>query len=126
MGWNFRKKKHIPGGLWLKCPTCGAMLQRRVLSEQLSVCNECDHHFKVTAKERVQQLLDEDTFVEIGTELKTSNPLDFDGYEGTSERSRTRAGLDEAAMAGYGKLDGISVGFCALDFAFVDTFTSTA
>ena len=119
MGWNFRKKKNIPGGLWLKCPSCGAMLQRRVLSEQLNVCNECDYHFKMTARERIQQLLDEDTFVEIGTDLKTSDPLDFAGYEGTLERSRKRSGLDEAAVAGHGNLDGIPVGFCALDFNFV-------
>ena len=36
MGWNFRKKKDIPGGLWLKCPDCSAMLQRRVLAENLN------------------------------------------------------------------------------------------
>jgi acetyl-CoA carboxylase carboxyl transferase subunit beta len=119
MGWNFRKKKNIPGGLWLKCPSCGAMLQRRVLGEQFGVCNECDHHFRVTARERVAHLLDADSFEEIGTELETSNPLDFAGYEGTIERSRKKSGMDEAALAGHGKLDGIPVGFCALDFHFV-------
>jgi len=119
MGWNFRKKKNIPGGLWLKCPSCGAMLQRRVLSEQLGVCNECEHHFKVTARERVGHLLDEGSFHEIGNELKTGNPLEFAGYEGTIERSRKKSGLDEAALAGHGTLDGIPVAFCALDFHFV-------
>ncbi|MHC4939917.1 MAG: acetyl-CoA carboxylase, carboxyltransferase subunit beta [Planctomycetota bacterium] len=119
MGWNFRKKKNIPGGLWLKCPSCGAMLQRRVLSEQLGVCNECDHHFRVTARERVTQLLDADSFEEIGGELQTANALEFAGYEGTIERSRKKSGLDEAALAGHGKIEGIPVGFCALDFHFV-------
>ncbi len=119
MGWNFRKKKDIPGGLWLKCPSCGAMLQRRVLAENLGVCPECEHHFKVTALDRVRHLLDEDTFVEMGTELKTSNPLSFDGYDATLERSRKRSGLDEAATVGHGKLDGMPVAFAALDFNFV-------
>ena len=119
MGWNFRKKKNIPGGLWLKCPSCGAMLQRRVLGEQLGVCNECEHHFKVTARERIEHLLDADSFEEIGKDLKSGNPLDFAGYEGTIERSRKKSGLDEAAIAGHGTLDGIPVAFCALDFHFV-------
>jgi acetyl-CoA carboxylase carboxyl transferase subunit beta len=119
MGWNFRKKKNIPGGLWLKCPSCGAMLQRRVLSEQLGVCNECGHHFKVTARERIAHLLDDDSFEEVGQELKTSNPLEFAGYEGTIERSRKKSGLDEAAVAGHGTIDGMPVAFCALDFHFV-------
>ena len=35
MGWNFRKKKNIPGGLWLKCPDCGTMLQRKKMDENL-------------------------------------------------------------------------------------------
>jgi len=119
MGWNLRKKKDIPGGLWLKCPGCGAMLQRRVLGENEGVCNECEHHFKVTAKDRIRHLLDADTFEELGKELKTKNPLSFDGYDGTIERSKKRSGIDEAAVVGHGKLDGMPVGFAALDFHFV-------
>jgi len=119
MGWNFRKKKDIPGGLWLKCPECGAMLQRRVLEENSGVCNECDHHFKVTARDRIRHLLDEDSFHELGQELTTKNPLSFDGYDGTIERSRKRSGIDEAAIAGHGKIQGMPVGFAALDFHFV-------
>ena len=119
MGWNFRKKKDIPGGLWLKCPDCGAMLQRRVLEENLGVCNECEHHFKVTAKDRIRHLLDADTFEELGKDLTTKNPLSFDGYDGTIERSRKRSGIDEAAIVGHGKMQGMPVGFAALDFHFV-------
>ncbi|MEM8884857.1 MAG: acetyl-CoA carboxylase, carboxyltransferase subunit beta [Planctomycetota bacterium] len=119
MAWNFRKKKNIPGGLWLKCPSCGAMLQKRVLEEHFNVCTECGHHFKVSARQRVDQLLDEGSFEVLGQDLKTQNALDFQGYEGTIERSQKKSGMDEAALAGYGSLDGIPVAFCALDFHFV-------
>ena len=119
MGWNFRKKKDIPGGLWLKCPGCSALLQRRVLADNLGVCNECGHHFKVTASDRIRHLLDPDTFEELGTELVTQDPLSFDGYKGTIERSKKRSGMDEAAKVGHGKLDGMPVAFAALDFNFV-------
>jgi acetyl-CoA carboxylase carboxyl transferase subunit beta len=119
MGWNFRKKKNIPGGLWLKCTGCGAMLQRRVIEERYNVCSECEFHFKVTAKDRVRHILDEGSFVEIGKDLKTGNPLDFAGYAATIERSKKRSNMDEGALAGYGTIDGIPTAFCSLDFHFV-------
>lgn len=119
MAWNFRKKKNIPGGLWLKCPSCGTMLQRKKLEENLAICTDCDHHFKVTARQRIGQLLDKDSFSEVAQDLKTRDVLEFDGYGGTLDRSRKRSGLDEAVIVGRGTLDGIPVAFGALDFAFV-------
>jgi len=119
MGWNFRKKKNIPGGLWLKCPSCAAVLQRKKLEEGFGVCPECNHHMKITAEQRVQLLLDEGSFVEIGADLRTGDPLHFAGYEGTIDRSRKKSGLTEAAIVGHGLLDGIPVAFGALDFQFV-------
>ena len=93
MGWNFRKKKNIPGGLWLKCPDCGTMLQRKKMDENLSVCTDCDHHFRVTARQRIDHLLDKDSFEAAGEDLKTTDVLKFDGYDSTLERSRKRSGL---------------------------------
>ena len=119
MGWNFRKKKNIPGGLWLKCPICSAMLQRKKLIDNLGVCPECDHHFKPTAEQRVTHLLDEDTFERFGEELATQDPLEFEGYGGTLERSRKKSGASEAALVGHGRLDSIPVAFGTLDFHFV-------
>ena len=119
MGWNFRKKKNIPGGLWLKCPGCAAMLQRKKLDETFGVCTECDYHFKLTAAQRIGQLIDEGTWEEFGQEHTTGDPLGFDGYAGTLERSRKKSGLDEAAVVGHGQLGGIAVACGALDFMFV-------
>jgi len=119
MGWNFRKKKNIPGGMWLKCPACAAMLQRKNLDENLGVCPDCEFHFKVTARDRVAHLLDEGSFSSLGDGMDPGNPLDFDGYDGTIARSRKKSGMDEAALVGYGTLDGIPVAFGSLDFNFV-------
>jgi len=119
MGWNFRKKKNIPGGMWLKCPACAAMLQRKNLDDNLGVCPQCQYHFKVTAAQRVAHLLDEDSFEQFGEDLDTGNPLEFDGYEGTIERSRKKSGMTEAALVGSGTIDGIPVGFGCVDFHFV-------
>jgi len=119
MGWQWRKKKNIPGGLWTKCPGCGAMLQRKKIDETFGVCSECQFHFKLGARQRIASLADEGTFEEIATDLATRDPLGFGGYGDTLERSRKKSGVDEAAVVGRCKLDGIDVGLGALDFHFV-------
>ena len=119
MGWQWRKKKNIPGGLWSKCPGCGAMLQRKKIDESFGVCSECQFHFKLGARQRIASLADEGTFQEIATDLETRDPLGFDGYADTLDRSRKKSGVDEAAVVGHGKLDGIDISIGALDFNFV-------
>jgi len=119
MGWQWRKKKNIPGGLWVKCPGCGAMLQRKKLEENVHVCPDCGHHFKMSAPQRIESILDEGTFEVLGRDLRTGDPLEFEGYAATLERGRKKAGVDEAAVVGHGRLDGIAVAFGALDFNFV-------
>ncbi len=119
MGWNFRKKKNIPGGLWLKCPACGTLLQKKKLDENLGVCTECPYHFKVTAPQRVEHLADAGSFAAFGQDIATTNPLDFEGYDGTLKRSREKSGLDEAALVGTATLDGLDLVLGVLDFHFV-------
>jgi acetyl-CoA carboxylase carboxyl transferase subunit beta len=119
MGWQWRKKKNIPGGLWTKCPGCGALLQRKKLDEAYGICSECQFHFKLGARARIASLVDEGTFEEIATGLETRDPLRFSGYEDTLERSRRKSGVDEAAVVGHGKLEAIPVALGALDFNFV-------
>jgi acetyl-CoA carboxylase carboxyl transferase subunit beta len=119
MGWQWRKKKNIPGGLWSKCPGCGAMLQRKKIDESFGVCSECQFHFKIGARQRIASLADEGTFEEIATDLETRDPLGFSGYADTLDRSRKKSGVDEAAVVGHGRLDGIEVAIGALDFNFV-------
>ena len=119
MGWNFRRKKDTPGGLWTKCPQCGGMLQRRTLEKSANVCTECGHHLRMGAKQRIKQMLDENTFEEFGTDVKSGNPLEFDGYPDTLKRSKDKSGASEAAIVGSGKLDGIDICFGTFDFSFV-------
>jgi len=119
VGWQWRKKKNIPGGLWTKCPGCGGLIQRKKLDEAFGVCPDCGQHFKIGARARIASLLDDDTFEEIATDLETRDVLAFAGYGDTLDRSRKKSGVDEAAVVGHGKLDTIPVAFGALDFNFV-------
>ena len=58
------KKRGVPEGLWLKCPDCGSSVYKKLVEEMLNVCPKCEHHFYVSAQDRVKQVLDEGTWNE--------------------------------------------------------------
>jgi acetyl-CoA carboxylase carboxyl transferase subunit beta len=70
-------KKAIPEGLWVKCPACEAVLYRTDLDKNLNVCPKCSHHGRVSARERIEQLLDPDGRYEIGSEVVPIDSLKF-------------------------------------------------
>ena len=70
-------KKAIPEGLWVKCPACEAVLYRTDLDKNLNVCPKCSHHGRVSARERIEQLLDPDGRYEIGSEVLPIDTLKF-------------------------------------------------
>jgi acetyl-CoA carboxylase carboxyl transferase subunit beta len=119
MGWSFRKKKDTPGGLWLKCPSCEAMLLGKKVEQGFGLCPECGHHFKVGAQKRVRHLLDEGSFREFGQDALPGDPLAFADYAQKLKKAQASTGLMEAALVGFGRLDGIELVFGALEFNFV-------
>ena len=62
-----KKADGVPEGLWMRCPECGDMLFRKVVEEALHVCPECQHHFRITARMRIEQLVDHGSFEEMFT-----------------------------------------------------------
>ncbi|HKW80209.1 MAG TPA: acetyl-CoA carboxylase, carboxyltransferase subunit beta [Casimicrobiaceae bacterium] len=70
-------KKSMPEGLWVKCPSCEAVLYRTDLEKNLNVCPKCNHHGRVGARERVDQLLDPEGRYEIGSEVLAIDSLKF-------------------------------------------------
>jgi acetyl-CoA carboxylase carboxyl transferase subunit beta len=59
-------RKTMPEGLWVKCPSCEAVLYRTDLESNLHVCPKCDHHMRIRARERLDSLLDAGGRYEIG------------------------------------------------------------
>ena len=64
-------------GLWQKCPNCGETLYSREVEHNLNVCPKCDYHFRLGARERIALLLDEGSFEEWDTAVRTADPLGF-------------------------------------------------
>ena len=96
----------VPEGLMTKCPQCKENTLTKELASKLKVCPACNHHFTMTANERVTSLFDENTFVSMDENLKTENPLGFPGYIEKVEEDAQRTGLNEAVLTGTGDIEG--------------------
>jgi acetyl-CoA carboxylase carboxyl transferase subunit beta len=108
----------IPEEMWVKCPSCNTMLLTTDMEENLHVCTKCNHHFRMTVKQRIEMFADADTFVEQDAELESSNILDFPGYEAKLEKARAKGGK-ESVICGACQIGGIDAVLCAMDADFM-------
>lgn len=110
--------KDMPEGLMTKCPECKHITLTKDLYAALKVCPKCDYHFKLTAHERIEGLLDEGSFSSMDDHLKSENPLGFPGYTEKIKQDSEKTGLNEAVLTGIGKLSGIEVSIAVMDSHF--------
>jgi len=116
------RKVKVPEGLWVKCETCKEIVYRREVEKNLKVCPKCNYHFRISAKERIQLLVDENSFNEIGDNLLSEDPLNFKDqipYKERLKESRKKTNIKEAAIAGSALIGEYPVVFVVLDFAFM-------
>ena len=107
-----RKKSDVPKGLWQRCVACGSMIFTKALAENLYVCPECGHHYRVNARIRIQQLTDEGTFEEFLPDLVSTNPLKFHDrlpYKDRMVTLRQKTGEKEAIVTGRAYVRGRKV-----------------
>lgn len=116
------KKKEIPAGLWVKCPSCEALTYRKELESQFNVCPKCQFHFELSAKERIATLLDEGTFVELDADMVSGDPLEFKGPKTYKEKllaDQKATGLKDAVMTGHGCVFGERMVIAVTDSRFI-------
>ena len=116
------KKREIPRGLFQKCPGCGQVVPEIELAQNQRVCPRCDYHQAQPASERIQSLLDPDTFVEMDADLKSVDVLRFQGmatYTDRLKKYHESTGLLDAVITGHGILDGYKVAIAVMDFGFL-------
>jgi acetyl-CoA carboxylase carboxyl transferase subunit beta len=117
-----RKKREMPQGLWQKCPGCGEVVHEIELAENDRVCPRCDYHFAQSAKERIENLVDPETFVEMDADLKSIDTLRFQGmasYKDRLKKYQESTGLIDAVITGYGMINGYRVALAVMDFSFL-------
>src|SRR5437016_6778157 len=80
------ESKRVPADLWMRCDGCSTTLFRKQVEQNDKVCPECNHHFSVTAEERINQLFDPDTYEDWFSDLQPGDPLVFDDRRPYPER----------------------------------------
>ena len=93
-------------GKWVKCDACKEIIYKDELHQNLSVCPNCGKHFRLSARRRIKQIADEDTFKEIGKDILTKDPLNFKGYMKKVEGLREKTKIDEAVKCGLCEIEG--------------------
>ena len=132
MAW-FRNKKaltasvekrnvKVPEGVWTKCKNCQEIIYAKEIERNLNVCPKCDYHFRIGARERIDLILDEGTFVEMDAKMRSVDFLDFKDtkkYKDRIKASIKKVGDGDAVICGEGDLDGLPVVVAVFDFSFM-------
>jgi acetyl-CoA carboxylase carboxyl transferase subunit beta len=108
--------------LWEKCYNCNTSLPQKELDQNMHVCPKCDYHFRIGARERIEQLLDENSFKEINSEILPADPLDFvdtTRYKNRQADAKKKSTLNEAVITGIGTISGWKVAVAVMDFAYM-------
>ncbi len=104
------------------CPQCRSHYRDDELVELLRVCRQCGYHFAVGARERIDQLCDPGSFVEVAADLRSADPLAFVDVKPYVERltaAERQTGLGDAMVVGSGLVGGLPASLAVMDFAFL-------
>jgi acetyl-CoA carboxylase carboxyl transferase subunit beta len=116
------KKASVPSGLWRKCESCGQAHLAEEVSQALETCPACGHHFRMTARERLDSFLDEGTIDEIAEDLGAQDPLGFKDSKKYLDRIKSAVkacGEQDAFVLATGRLQGTSVIAGSFEFRFM-------
>ncbi len=122
-GYSLKPRREMPEGLWLGCPSCEHMLFKKTVEENLHVCPECGHHFRIDGPTRIQQFVDEGSFEEMAADLMSTDPLGFvsngNKYCERITDTAKNAGAREAILVGKAFVRGRGVMLAVMNFSFL-------
>jgi acetyl-CoA carboxylase carboxyl transferase subunit beta len=121
-GKSKTKKRDIPEGLWIKCPSCDTMLFDKELDENLKVCMKCNHHFPIGSRERIHSMVETCTFEEMDATMASVDMLGFKGastYKSKLEAYKKNTTLKDAVITGLCKIGDQRVALGVMDFNFL-------
>ena len=119
---NPANRKSVPEGLWVKCPSCEAVLYRTDLESNLSVCPKCSHHMRIKARARLDFLLDPEGRYEIGQEILPVDSLKFKDtkkYPDRLKEAMESSGETDAMVVFGGSMQGLPVVIACFEFEFM-------
>jgi acetyl-CoA carboxylase carboxyl transferase subunit beta len=124
---EFPQPRTATGNLVVKCPKCKEILLAREWEKNQKVCARCNYHFKLTAQERIQLLVDPGSFVEIDARMISGDPLKFvkrskdevQTYPAKLREEMKKSGLNEAVVSGHAAIEGLPLALAVMDFRFL-------
>jgi acetyl-CoA carboxylase carboxyl transferase subunit beta len=131
MAWFKRESGDLDGsgekrvrteGLWVKCESCRQIIWKKDLEENLNVCPKCDKHFRIDARTRLAQLLDDGQYETFDGNLSSTDPLkfvDLKPYSTRLKQAQEDTGLNDAVINAQGKLEGRPVIASVMEYAFI-------
>ena len=119
---NVKSKKSnvdIQIGKWIKCDNCKEIVYKEKIRDNLNVCPNCGHYFRMHIGKRLELIIDEGTYKRFNLNIETTNPLELEDYPKKLKTLREKTGLDEAVSCGTGNINGEKVVICIMDSGFL-------
>jgi len=116
------KKVQMPEGLWTKCKNCEEIIYTKEIERNLNVCPKCNYHFRISARERIELVLDAGSFAETDPHMTSVDFLKFKDSKKYSDRIKaaiSKSGGGDAIITGTGAIDGLPVVVAVFDFSFL-------
>lgn len=114
-----QSKPEVPKGMYTKCPHCKKNIYVIDLIANIGVCTYCNGHLPISPSARISKLIDLDSFEEFDKEMKSANPLEFEGYEDKIETTMKKVEQNEAVITGKGRIGGIETVLAVMDSRFI-------
>ena len=114
-----RNQPAVPDDLYLSCPECKQTVLKSDVEENLFVCPKCEHHLKMTARQRLAALVDEGSFQELDANLSPVNLLDFPGYDEKLLKAQQESGELEGVICGTASIGGYPAALFIMDPGFI-------
>src|SRR5579885_3412897 len=113
----------VPRNIAVKCPQCKEIMYERDHQRNLKVCPHCSYHFKLSAYERIEMLVDAGSFVEVEHDIASVDPLQFVNqsqvYAEKLAKERQKVQLNEAGVIGHAAIDTLPLALAVMDFRFI-------
>nr|YP_010445245.1 acetyl-CoA carboxylase carboxyltransferase beta subunit [Pyankovia brachiata]UTJ90746.1 acetyl-CoA carboxylase carboxyltransferase beta subunit [Pyankovia brachiata] len=109
--------------LWVQCENCYALNYKKLLKSKMSICEQCGYHLKMSSSDRIELLIDPDTWNPMNEDMVSIDPIEFhseeEDYKDRIDSYQRKTGLTEAVQTGLGQLNSIPVAIGVMDFQFM-------
>jgi acetyl-CoA carboxylase carboxyl transferase subunit beta len=116
------RKVQVPEGLWVKCDNCKEIIYKKEVARNSNVCPKCNYHFRISAYERLEQLLDDSRYEEFDADISPTDPLAFHDSKPYRERLadyQSRTGIKDAVISCTGTVGGHPVVVAVMEYGFM-------